>query len=343
MKHHLLCLLLILPGAMSAQLTATRIGNAPLITVNTSASLTGNVNGPALTRVPDWVQHPLGHYYLYFANHKGKFIRLAYSDTVRGPWKIYEPGVLQLKETAFYRPQPDPSGNHLYSHVASPEIYIDNDSKKIILWAHGMWTDGKPWPAVQSNEEAAEWLSKNGYEQYTQAFESVDGIHFTPHPAITKVSYLRVFPYHGSFYSVARLGRVGRSEDPFGEFTLKQELFRDTPYAGRVRHTALLRRGDTLYVFFTAIGDAPEHVLVATVDLKQDWTEWKAVSPTDVLTSETSYECASLPASPSHAGDIDVPVHQLRDPGIFEENGKVYLLYSTCGEQGLALAELTVR
>lgn len=51
----------------------------------------------------------------------------------------------------------------------------------------------------------------------------------------------------------------------------------------------------------------------------------------------------NLPAFPSHAGDIDVPVHQLRDPGIFQENGKVYLLYSTCGEQGLALAELTVR
>jgi hypothetical protein len=280
---------------------------------------------------------------LYFANHKGKFIRLAYADAVTGPWKIYDPGVLQVKETAFYRPQPDPAGNILYTHVASPDIYVDPRSKKIILWAHGMWTDGKPWPQVQTGQQAQAWLAQHGYEQYTQAFESTDGIHFVAHSAITKISYLRVFRYGDTFYSVARLGRVGHSDDPFGEFKLGQDLFRDTPYAGRVRHTALLQRGDTLYVFFTAIGDAPEHVLVATVDLRKPWTEWNAVHPGDVLTSQRSYECADLPPTPSRAGDIDVPVHQLRDPGVFEEEGRSYFLYSTCGEQGLALAEIRLQ
>jgi hypothetical protein len=106
---------------------------------------------------------------------------------------------------------------------------------------------------------------------------------------------------------------------------------------------ALLRRGDTLYVFFTAIGDAPEHILEATVDLSKPWQQWKAVHPVDLLTSETSYECANLPASPSRAGDINEPVHQLRDPAIYEEAGRVYLLYSTCGEQGIALAEVHLR
>lgn len=114
---------------MSAQVKATRIGHAPLITVKTSASLAGNVNGPALIRVPDWVQHSLGRYYLYFANHKGKFIRLAYSDTVTGPWKIYEPGVLQVKETAFYRPQPDPPGNHMYTRCLTGYIHRQQQQK----------------------------------------------------------------------------------------------------------------------------------------------------------------------------------------------------------------------
>ena len=333
-------LLLVLPLRTTAQVTAARVGDAPLITAATSSSLAGNVNGPALIRVPEWVQHPLGQYYLYFANHKGKFIRLAYADQITGPWKIYEPGVLQVKETAFYRPEPDPVGNNLYTHVASPDIYVDASSRKIIMWAHGMWTDGKPWPSVQTGQQAQVWLAQHGYEQYSQAFESTDGIHFTAHPAITKISYLRVFEYEDAFYSVARLGRAGRSKDPFGRFQLGQDLFRDTPYAGRVRHTALLRHGDILYIFFTAIGDAPEHILVATVDLKRPWTEWRAVDPKDVLASETKYECSDLPPTPSHAGDIDVPVHQLRDPAIFEEGGRTYLLYSTCGEQGLALAEV---
>jgi hypothetical protein len=30
----------------------------------------------------------------------------------------------------------------------------------------------------------------------------------------------------------------------------------------------------------------------------------------------------------------------LRDPAIYEEAGRVYLLYSACGEQGIALAEV---
>jgi len=321
-------------------ITVKRLGHGPLITVNSSATLAGNVNGPVLIRVPDWIKKPLGNYYLYFANHKGKFIRLAYADAITGPWKIYEPGVLRVEETAFTRPDTATDTAALYTHVASPDIYIDPTTRKIILFAHGMWTDGQPWPTNLNGAEAQHWLSERGYEQYSQAFESTDGIHFTPHTAITKSSYLRVFRYGDSFYSISRLGRVGHSADPFGEFNLAQSLFQETPYAGHVRHVALLRRGDTLHVFFTVIGAAPEQVLHAKVDLTVPWQQWKAVHPADVLTSERSYECANLPVSPSRSGDIDEPVHQLRDPGIFEEGGHTYLLYSTCGEQGIALAEI---
>jgi hypothetical protein len=33
-------------------------------------------------------------------------------------------------------------------------------------------------------------------------------------------------------------------------------------------------------------------------------------------------------------------VNQLRDPAIFEENGRVYLFYAVAGESGIAIAEL---
>jgi hypothetical protein len=36
-------------------------------------------------RVPDWVENPLGAYYLYFAHHKGDHIRLAYARDPAGP------------------------------------------------------------------------------------------------------------------------------------------------------------------------------------------------------------------------------------------------------------------
>ena len=113
-----------------------------------SASLGDNANGPTVIRVPSWVEHPLGRYYMYFAHHKGRFIRLAYADSVHGPWKIYEPGVMKVENTAFFRPQPDPvdSPPGAYTHVASPEIYVDDAHRRIVLWVHGVWTEGQKPP-----------------------------------------------------------------------------------------------------------------------------------------------------------------------------------------------------
>jgi hypothetical protein len=34
------------------------------------------------------------------------------------------------------------------------------------------------------------------------------------------------------------------------------------------------------------------------------------------------------------------PVNQLRDPAVFEEDGRRYLLYAVKGEAGIAIAEL---
>jgi hypothetical protein len=97
----------------------------------------------------------------------------------------------------------------------------------------------------------------------------------------------------------------------------------------------------TLHVFFAGIGDAPERVLMSTIDLAGDWTMWKA--PVEVLRPEALYDCPTLPNVPSDAGDVKGPVRQLRDPAIFEENETTYPFYSICGEQGLAAAWITFR
>ena len=34
------------------------------------------------------------------------------------------------------------------------------------------------------------------------------------------------------------------------------------------------------------------------------------------------------------------PVNQLRDPAIYEEDGRIYLLYAVAGEQGIGIGEL---
>lgn len=321
---------------------ATRAPQNPLITVRSSPTLGGNVNGPTVIRVPDWIDHPLGRYYMYFANHMGDFIRLAYADNPLGPWHIHEPGVLHVRDTAFYRPQPDPTETlaDFYTHVASPEIYVDAARKRIVLWSHGWWTNGERWPA--DPQAARRWANEKRYGQFTQAAESTDGLHFEVRPPITRTSYLRVFQHDGFFYAVSRLGALSRSRDPLATFEAGPNPFRDSRFASRVRHVALLKRGGRLYIFFTAIGDAPEQVRVSTIDLAGDWATWRVSSAADVLQPEAPYECVDLPNAPSQGGDIDVPARQLRDPFVFEENGRLLLYYSVCGEQGIAAATLDV-
>lgn len=319
-----------------------RFAQNPLITVRSSATLGGNVNGPTVIRVPSWVNRPLGRYYMFFANHMGEFIRLAYADSVTGPWRIHEPGVLHVRDTAFFRPQPDPKETlaDFYTHVASPEIFVDHEARRFVMWVHGWWTNGERWPA--SPPEARAWARAKGYGQYTQAAVSTDGLRFTVQPSITKSSYLRVFRRDGVYYAVSRLGTVSRSTDALGAFEIGHSLFRGTAYAGRVRHVAVVQSADRLLVFFTGIGDAPERVLVSSVNLTGDWLSWTASTPTDVIAPQTTYECVDRPNVPSESGDIDEPARQIRDPFVFEDEGHAYLFYATCGEQGIAAAEIAL-
>lgn len=327
----------------TGRIDAERIPQNPLVTVRSSPSLGDNVNGPTVIRVPDWVERPLGKYYMYFANHMGEFIRLAYADSPTGPWKIYEPGVLHVRDTQFNRPGPDPEGalEDFYTHVASPEIFIDNDRHRLVMWVHGWYTNGERFPPTLADARA--WARRLGYAQFTQSAVSADGLRFQVQPAITRTSYLRVFKRGGMFYGVSRLGLVSRSADPLATFEPGVNLFRDTPHAGRVRHVALVQKADRLDLYFTAIGDAPERVLHTSVDLSGDWTTWKAGAVQAVLAPEAAYECADLPNAPSESGDISTPVKQIRDPFVFEEDSRSLLYYAVCGEQGIAAAALSVR
>jgi hypothetical protein len=326
------------PGAVRV----TRFATNPLVTVKSSSTLGGNVNGPTVIRVPDWVQRPLGRYYMYFANHRDVFIRLAYADSVTGPWRIHEPGVWHVRDSALYRPQPDSARfGGFNTHFASPEVFIDNANRRMVLWAHGWYTNGEHWPTEP--KAAQQWANEKGYGQFTQGAVSTDGLTFRAQPAITRDSYIRVFERGGMFYGMARLGNLLRGKDPLAAFEVGPNAFRDTAYgSNRVRHVALVPRGDRLYVFFTAIGDAPEKMLVSTIDMTKPWTDWKVGALADVMQPEMDYECANLPIAKSAVGDIFEPARQIRDPHVLEDGGKTYLFYVLCGEQGVAGAEITL-
>ena len=72
-----------------SNVSVIRLSDKPIIRPDLHKSIGENIQGPSLIQVPDWVEDPLGKYYLYFADHKGRYIRLAYSDELTGPWQIH--------------------------------------------------------------------------------------------------------------------------------------------------------------------------------------------------------------------------------------------------------------
>ena len=47
-----------------------------------------------------------------------------------------------------------------------------------------------------------------------------------------------------------------------------------------------------------------------------------------------------MSVEPSMRGEISRLVRQLRDPCVYEEDGRAYLLYSGGGESGIGIAEV---
>ena len=135
------------------------------------------------------------------------------------------PASLPVASTAFYRPQPDPPENleNFYTHVASPEVYVDHTNRRLVMWFHGWFTEGQRWPV---GEAAARGL---GAEERIRPVHAVRRISRRPgpsssRPTITRTSYLRVFPRGGvqgcvvpgatCLYGMARLGLLLRSVRP---------------------------------------------------------------------------------------------------------------------------------
>ena len=268
-----------------------------------------NINGPSLTRVPDWVENPLGAYYLYFAHHRGSDIRLAYADRIEGPWSVRSQGVLHLDETT------------ASDHIASPDVHIDHDRRLVRMFFHGC----EPPP---------------GSRQVSYVATSADGLEFRAEPQILAPFYLRVFRYRGWHYGVAKLGNESgvllRSKDGTRPFEHGRHVI------PRMRHAAVLVREDTAWLFYSRIGDAPERLLSARLDLAGDWKRWRPRHESVVLEPERDYEGVGEPISPSTPGPAAGRRCELRDPAVFVERGIVYLLYTVAGEQGIAVAELTV-
>lgn len=173
-----------------ACIKAERLLDRPLIDGSLDPSITDNVQGPSLIRVPDWVKGRLGRYYLYFASHKGDSIRLAYADRLTGPWKIHSGGALALTRSLYPTelaglPADKRDDDNLKAHIASPDLHVDEANRRILLYYHGILAPG---------------------DQQTRVAISSDGVNFTPRPELLGPSYFRVFKYGDYSYAFGMPG-----------------------------------------------------------------------------------------------------------------------------------------
>jgi hypothetical protein len=314
-----------------------RLADGPIISPRSHPSLGVNIQGPSAIRMPDWIAGRRGDFYLYFADHKGRYIRLAYADHPAGPWTVHPPGSLKLEQSGFLTEPPEVSPEQLAHfearlkqdgvvishdllseittpHIASPDVHVDPAGHRVVMYFHGLDAVGT---------------------QVTRVATSHDGIAFTADPEVLGRSYMRVFTHDGMTYAMAMPGQFYRSRDGLHGFEPGPMLFNP-----RMRHAALLKRGDTLWVFWTQVGDVPERILVSRIDISGDWRGWKETDAVEVLRSERDWEGADAPLVPSIRSTAYGHVNQLRDPAILEDSGHIYLFYAVAGESGIAIAEV---
>lgn len=347
-------------SAEAAPWIAERVSASPLVE-NVGAEMGYvNINGPTVIRVPDWVENPLGNYYMYFAHHKGSYIRLAYADSPVGPWHIHEGGVMSLQDSGFpvafataksgglselfssfslsvardflllaYRATvTDPAEREARginaaankaTHVASPEVVVDAQKQRFIMYYHGY------------NERGT---------QSSRLASSSDGLNFEQLPEQVFSTYLRAFEHRGTHYLLGMMGVLYRSDSALGPFEPRGRIL----FEPDMRHAGLHLEGDDLYVFWSMVGYAPERIMLSRVDLgPTDWDEWVATRATDVMLPELSWEGAEIPVLPSLRGEMDVLANELRDPYVLRDSdGQLYLYYVGGGEKAIGVARLVL-
>jgi len=323
-----------------------------------------NIAGPSVIRVPDWVENPLGQYYLYFAHHKGSYIRMAYADSPAGPWTLHDEGALRLEDSGFAtalveKPTLTAIIGDLFAtfslavtrdylllahramvtdpairesrglaaaanqapHIASPEVVIDEDKRELLMFFHGYDQRGGQSSAVAV---------------------SADGLEFALDIAQPRLltTYLRMFQHDGYYYLLGMPGVLYRGESPRGPFQPRDSIL----FEPDMRHAGVWVSGDTLYVFWSRVGYAPERLLLSKVELGDpDWDNWRATAPVDVLSPEMVWEGSLLPVQASLRGELDVPARELRDPYVLQDrDGQLYLYYVGGGEQAIGVARMLI-
>lgn len=332
-----------------------------------------NINGPSLIKVPDWIPpeqraDPSANYYLYFANHRGNYIRMAWAPAVEGPYQLFNanPSTPEGQRGVLGLPQPSDElflrdGEiRLWQEFASPRVFVDHENQRILLFFH-------TFSGVRRNDGSGTYGMKG---QKTHVALSIDGLDFNGQIEPVRLGdfYFDIWEREGRYYAWSNKGYLfqapagatlannGLWTAPAGH-DYRDDLWRE--YQGPIRenhasdpeeaadnprHFGTRRVGDHLHLFFSRRDDLPESIMLSIIDLGEDGPEqWQASHPPEtILAPELEWEGVNYPLEPSENGSA-TGVRQLRDPFIYEEEGRIYLFYSGAGEEAIGIAELIPR
>ena len=201
-----------------------RLLDRPIISAELHPTIGANIQGPSMIQVPEWIDGRLGDYYLYFADHKGSYIRLAYADHPTGPWTIYAPGSLHLAQSRFLTEPPiaapeqvarfearwkqrgarmshDMLSEITTPHIASPDVHVDPAGRRIVMYYHGLDDVGTQVSRVALSSDGIAFAAQPEILRYANhvadRFDLRKDIQFD-----TRVT--------SAIYDERRLSRVGR-------------------------------------------------------------------------------------------------------------------------------------
>ena len=356
-------------------------GSQPVISVEqfTAAGISNdaaNINGPSVIRIPDWIgpadrADPGAVYYMYFASHAGKYIRMAWASYIEGPWSLFNVGVYDDPRVPM-KGVLDLGSDSLISfgagqvevrnHIASPDVKVDDTNRRFIMYFHGESNGRSGATGTQKTFVAT---STNGLNFNIPADGGQTG--HGVRNVILGNAYFRVFGHGTNLFAFSNFGAIWRAPNADNPWQAPANPLDDAwiegpnpvyadlqairltdpsrPLVDTPRHFAarMLPDGDTLEVLYTARGEAPERIFRTTLSLAPDWLAWNSENlHRELLRPELDWEGADQPLAPSQNG-AQVNVNQLRDPCLFvDTNGTHYLFYSGEGEEAIGIARMNL-
>jgi hypothetical protein len=287
-----------------------------------------NIMFPCVVDMSRYLESPIDRFYLYLAAHNGKSIGLATAPQPLGPWTMYADNpVFRLEDAS-----PPFRG-----HISSPELVAVNRDYRFYLYFHG----------------PCDYPERRG--QMTGLAFSNDGVHFTPSPGnpilttgpkgawdSAMTAYLRVLPYREGFIGLymghdgapPKRPRVAQSAEGVATSVdgVRWEKWTGNPLLtigdgdfGGIRHVALLRQADGLYIVYSPRTDedlGTEVLRLARARLGETPDNW---------------------GKPEKLGAILEPTEawekqELRDPFLLRHENELYLYYAGGDETGLGVA-----